>query len=145
MLVPGGCWAVQGLFRSDSRSHRRLRLALRFQPVPNKVENEFLKSFEQTVEQYRALLADVKKDRLKLNLPNYNLDTGKPTQPAEYHLADQSYERLLDKLEERKFRDMNPELRADILSFFDQAAPGQVPQKTVRQLESLRASEAAAQ
>ncbi len=119
--------------------------AFRFQPVPNKVENAFLQSFEETVEQYRVLLADVKTDRLNLKLTNYNLDTGKPTRAAEYRLADETYERLLDKLAERKFGDLNPALRADILSFFDQAAPGQVPEKARRQLESLRASEAATQ
>jgi hypothetical protein len=69
-----------------------------------------------TVDQYRAFLEEVRKD--KLVLPNTDLDSGQPTKAAEYSLTDDTYAKLLAQLSDRKFDLTSPELRANILEFY---------------------------
>ena len=54
----------------------------------------------------------------KLSLENTDFDTGKPTVAGEYGLTDEAYAKLLDKLADRKFADMTPELRKNTLDFY---------------------------
>src|ERR1700690_2151168 len=84
-------------------------------PTPQ-TEDLYFKSINTTVDQYRALLEEVRND--KLELPNTDLDSGQPTKAAEYSLTDDAYAKLLTQLSERKFDLTSPELRADILQFY---------------------------
>lgn len=85
-------------------------------PTPE-IEKMFLESYTTTVEQYRSMLNDEKRTRLSLD--NKNLDTGKITTPGEYELADETYAKLLDELSEKQFAGVMPELRQNILSYFN--------------------------
>jgi hypothetical protein len=53
-----------------------------------------------------------------LALVNDDLDTGGPTAPGEYKLADRAYARLLKELARKDFTDAPPALRKNILSFY---------------------------
>jgi len=53
-----------------------------------------------------------------LHLDNRDFDTGRETAAGEYSLTDDTYAQLLDKLADRHFAQMTPELRRNILDFF---------------------------
>jgi len=84
-------------------------------PTPQ-TEDLYFKSINTTVDQYRALLEEVRND--KLVLPNCDLDSGQVTKAAEYSLTDDAYAKLLAQLSDRKFDLTSPELRANILQFY---------------------------
>jgi hypothetical protein len=84
-------------------------------PTPQ-TEDLYFKSINLTVDQYRAFLEEVRKD--KLVLPDTDLDSGQPTKAAEYSLTDDTYAKLLAQLSDRKFDLTSPELRANILEFY---------------------------
>jgi hypothetical protein len=84
-------------------------------PTPQ-TEDLYFKSINTTVDQYRALLEEVRND--KVVLPNTDLDSGQPTKAAEYSLTDEAYAKLLAQLSDRKFDLTSPELRANILEFY---------------------------
>jgi hypothetical protein len=54
----------------------------------------------------------------RLNLANVNLDVGVPTARGEYHLADDTYGELLEKLSDRKFADVSDALRVELRRHF---------------------------
>jgi hypothetical protein len=76
----------------------------------------FEDSFNRTLDQYRKFLADA--GRGKLVLENIDFDTGKPTAPGEYRLADATYEKLAQKLAQREAATVDAKLRANVLGFF---------------------------
>jgi len=84
-------------------------------PTPQ-TEDLYIKSINATVDQYRALLEEVKTD--SLSAPNRDLDSGNVTKAAEYSLADDTYAKLLIQLSEQKFDRTSPELRENILQFY---------------------------
>jgi len=84
-------------------------------PSPD-TETLYLKSVNNSVGQYGIYLQDLKAG--KLSLANTDFDTGKPTVAGEYGLTDEAYAKLLDKLADRNFADMPPELRVNILDFY---------------------------
>jgi Zinc dependent phospholipase C len=107
-------------------------------------EDLYIKSINTTVDQYRALLEEVRAD--KLVLPDYDLDSGNLTKIAEYSLSDQTYDKLLDQLAKSKFDHTKPELRENILSYYSGlAAPTEakkdgIHRKSVQtSLEQLKA------
>ncbi|HWF06496.1 MAG TPA: zinc dependent phospholipase C family protein [Candidatus Angelobacter sp.] len=113
-------------------------------PQPD-TETLYLKSVNTTVDEYRAYLLDLKNGTL--DLANKDFDTGKPTQPGEYKLTDQTYAKLLDELAKIKFVGTHPDLRANILAFYaDPAAPNFAKKKrdkwnkTLLELDQLKAS-----
>jgi Zinc dependent phospholipase C len=85
-------------------------------PNPD-TETLYLKSVNTTVDQYRAYLGDLK--ATKLQLANMDFDTGKPTTAGEYRLTDETYAKLLDKLTKAKFADLKPDVRQNILAFYE--------------------------
>ena len=89
---------------------------LAFNSPTAQTEDLYIKSINATVDQYRILLEQVRTDAVAL--PDYDLDSGKPTKAAEYSLTDDSYAKLLARLSERKFDLTRPELRANILDFY---------------------------
>jgi hypothetical protein len=90
--------------------------AVGFKMPSPETETLYLKSVNATVDQYGIYLRDLKAE--KLALANTDFDTGKPTVAGEYGLTDEAYAKLLDKLAGRKFADMTPELRKNILDFY---------------------------
>lgn len=84
-------------------------------PTPQ-TEDLYFKSINTTVDHYRAFLEEVRTDSLVL--PNCDLDSGNVTKAAEYSLTDDTYAGLLAQLSERKFDQMSPALRDNILQFY---------------------------
>ena len=111
-------------------------------PTPQ-TEDLYIKSINTTVDQYRALLEEVRTDTLAL--PNRDLDSGNRTKAAEYSLTDDTYARLLARLSERKFDRTSPGLRDNILQFYsdlslpirDEEGPGSLEGRT----DSARSAE----
>lgn len=117
--------------------------ALSFKVPTPEVEQMFLQSFDETLTRYQALLVQAPTGRLEL--PNMNFDTGEPTRAGEYKLADEAYASLLKRLASRKFENVTPDLRKNILAFYgDLNAPIATKQdrkewaETVRALEELK-------
>lgn len=113
-------------------------------PNPD-TETLYLKSVNNTVEQYRAELLDLKAK--KLQLANMDFDTGKPTSPGEYQLTDETYAKLLDKLTKTKFAELKPDVRENILAFYQNpSAPNYTKKKREKwnkvqqELDQLRAT-----
>jgi hypothetical protein len=90
-------------------------------PTPE-TERMFEASFNATMDRFRNLLKDVGEDRLRLL--NDNFDVGEATGPGEYRMNDDAHAELLEKLAEKNFADMSPDLRAELLAFYaDPNAP----------------------
>jgi hypothetical protein len=99
-------------------------------PTPQ-TEDLYIKSINTTVDQYRALLEEVRTDTLLL--ANCDFDSGQPTKAAEYSLTDDAYAKLLAQLSNRKFDLTSPELRANILKFYsDLSVPIETKKDGVR-------------
>lgn len=117
-------------------------------PYPD-TETLYLKSVNDTVDRYKAYLRALdSKDNLAL--VNRDFDTGKITQSGEYSLADETYGKLLDKLADTKFVGVPPDLRKNILFFYqDPNAPNTTKKKrdrwnkTMAEIEQLRATQIA--
>ena len=71
--------------------------------------------FNASIDRYRELLAAVGGGRLQL--PNDNFDVGGATKAGSYTLTDAAYAKLLHKLDGR-YGDLSPELRTNILAFY---------------------------
>lgn len=85
-------------------------------PTPD-AQRLFTESMDRTLEQYNQRVIAVRRDQV-VRLPNENLDTGEPPKLGEYRLADESYAKLLDKLNSRHFKGVDPALRNTILAFY---------------------------
>lgn len=117
--------------------------ALSFLPPTPQSARLFEDSFDQTLDQYRRLLADTGGNRLALQ--NRDFDTGQLTRPGEYRLADNAYSKLAEKLAERDPGTVDAQLLKNVLGFYadlDQPfATKKDPkqwQKTLAALEKLR-------
>jgi len=105
--------------------------ALAFNNPTAQTEDMYFKSINTTVDQYTADLHQLRSDSLQL--PNFDFDTGKPTEAAEYPLTDETYAKLLGQLEQRKFDLTSPSLRENILSFYsDLSAPIETKKDSAR-------------
>jgi hypothetical protein len=85
-------------------------------PTPE-TEKMYIASVEQTVAAYRKSLVITEEKQLALK--DDDLDTGNLTTPGEYKLADRAYARLLKELSQKNFAGAPPELRHNILSFYN--------------------------
>ncbi len=100
-------------------------LSLRM-PDPG-TQKQFLEGMDTVVDRYHKELDQLKReppDAPSLTLAQVDLDTGKPTAPGEYSLADQSYARYLHAAVEHPDKPLPPEARADLLQYFEHATPG---------------------
>jgi hypothetical protein len=85
---------------------------------------QFHRSYQASVARFCTLTKNQPADTTKtLPLPDTNLDTGQPTHPTDYVLADRTYGELLRQLHRRKFRHLTPPLRAALLSYFANGVP----------------------
>ncbi len=117
-------------------------------PYPN-TETRYLKSVNDTLDEYKKYVSDLKRGQLKLE--NKDFDTGKQTRPGEYRLTDETYAKLLDKLAKARFSAAGDDLKKDILAFYqDPNAPNATRKhrdqwnRTLLELEQLKAAQVAA-
>jgi len=87
-----------------------------FMPPTPQTTKWFEDSFDKTLDDYRGLLAEVSKGNLRL--AEMNFDTGEPTQPAKYKLADNAYAKLAVKLAALDAGSVDAKMRTDILAYF---------------------------
>lgn len=124
--------------------------ALSFRTPTPATETLFVQSFELASNDFgHAINEDRSAGRL--NLVNNNIDVGAVTGPGEYPLADVTYANLVDRLAKKKFADVNPALRENILNFYkDPNAHNDVKRKKRRwaklqaEVEQLRAASVSA-
>jgi len=90
--------------------------ALAFQAPSAQTEGLFEDSFVRTLAEYRRLLAAAGDGSLSLD--NRDLDTGQPTRPAAYTLADQAYAKLAIALADKPPETVDPKLRDNILDYY---------------------------
>ncbi|HZD33171.1 MAG TPA: zinc dependent phospholipase C family protein, partial [Candidatus Angelobacter sp.] len=83
-------------------------------------ENLYIASVNKTVDSYNADLASLLSSK-QLNLPNLDFDTGWPTEPGEYELADQTYNKLVNKLSARQFDLLNAQLQSNVATYYAHA------------------------
>jgi len=95
--------------------------ALKIRTPTPAVEKLFMASFNTTVDRYRAMLATL--DTSTPVLPNENLDLGVVTIAGMYKGADEAYAKLMAKLAEQQFNGISPDLRQNILVFYQGAKP----------------------
>jgi hypothetical protein len=96
-------------------------------PNPD-TETLYLNSVNSTVDRYRIDLREVETEKMRLE--NKDFDTGKDTEPGEYKLTDETYAKLLAKLAKTKFANMRPDLRKNILAFYQNpSAPNYIKKK----------------
>jgi hypothetical protein len=76
----------------------------------------FMRGFDSTTTAYRRSLVQLGANRLELE--DRDLDTGKPTTEGEYRSANGTYARLLHAIAGTDFRDVSPELRANVVAFY---------------------------
>jgi hypothetical protein len=84
-------------------------------PTPE-AEKLFEESFKDAKSRYGATLDALGRGRL--NLPNTDFDTGKPSRHGEYALADDTYAQLVDRLSKDDFASTPPALRRDIAAYY---------------------------
>jgi hypothetical protein len=90
--------------------------ALDFKIPTRHTEDLYIASVNHTLDDYRNQLHEVKQHNLILS--NTDFDTGRMTRAGEYRLTDDAYAHLLHDLARDNFRQMTPELRENILSFY---------------------------
>jgi hypothetical protein len=108
------CMPKVGPFRS-------LRLSL-----PNAQEEDiYLKSVNLAVDNYTSYLVQLKHPSAVENglvLPDLNLDTGRPTAPGEYRLADFSYAHLLKQITATRAPQIPSSLHQSLLTYYASTA-----------------------
>jgi len=91
--------------------------AVDFKIPSQKTEDLYIASVDRTLDNYRMLLAETRTKTLRL--ANTDFDTGRMTHAGEYILTDKAYAHLLDQLAKDDFGQVTPELRQNILTFYD--------------------------
>jgi len=95
---------------------------MEFKAPTKEAEALFLESFKSTRLRYRAALDALGAGRL--DLPNTDFDTGKPSANHEYTLADKAYAELLHRLAGHPHAAVPDELRRNINAFFAASSTG---------------------
>lgn len=108
--------------------------ALDFKVPSRRSEDLYIKSVDETIDNYNSLLRELAHNDLKLQ--EKDCDTGRPTAPGEYSLTDSTYAKLLDELSKDHFKQITPELRDNILAFYAKA-----PQAKMRREKSWKRAE----
>ena len=96
---------------------------LQFKAPTPEAEALFLESFKGTRERFRAALDALGRGRL--DVPNTDFDTGKPSAHGEYTLADDTYAELLKRVTDGHHDGVSRALRDNINAFYA-AAPERV-------------------
>jgi len=90
--------------------------AVNFKIPTKQTEDMYIKSVDETVQNYSGLLHE--QGSGKLNLPNRDCDTGLDARAGEYGLADKTYAKLLDDLTNKASGSYPPALRQNLLDFY---------------------------
>ncbi len=93
---------------------------LQFKTPTPETEMMFEASFNQTLDQYRALLKEQRESQSP-ELNNGNFDTGGFTAPGQYRLSDFAHAKLLDELAGQKYAGMTAEIREELVTYFASA------------------------
>lgn len=104
-------------------------------PTPQ-VTQMFEDSFDAAARRNRSSFAQAEEGGLRLS--NRDLDTGRAVSPGEYMLTDRTYDKLLVELAKKRFDGVTPDLRKNILAFYD-AMKSPDPHGVRPQLDALRA------
>ena len=112
--------------------------ALAFKVPSTQAEDMYIKSVNQTLDNYNSLLRQVRRGNFEL--PDTDCDTGRPTRAAEYSLADKTYEHLLRDLAVKEYLQPSTDLRANVLTFYSDL---DAPFYTKRNLKAWNATERA--
>ncbi len=120
---------------------------LQFRTPTPQTEQMFEASFNATLDRYRRLLREASEGTLQLL--NDNFDVGENTGPGKYRLNDETHAELLDRLAGKNFTGATPELKTELLHFFEEPdAPYSTKRnskawaKVQSQLQELRSSAA---
>jgi hypothetical protein len=96
--------------------------AVNFKIPTQQTEDMYIKSVNDTVENYSHLLSHAGSE--KIELPNRDCDTGRETRAGEYALTDNTYAHLIDQLASKSSDPIDPALRENLLQFYaDPNAP----------------------
>jgi hypothetical protein len=96
--------------------------AVNFKIPTQQTEDMYIKSVNDTVENYSHLLSHAGSE--KIELPNRDCDTGLETRAGEYALTDNTYAHLIDQLASKSSDRIDPALRENLLQFYaDPNAP----------------------
>ena len=109
---------------------------LEFKAPTRDAEALFLESVKDTRERYRLSLEALGAGRL--NLPNTDFDTGKPSAHGEYQRADETYAELLHKHANRKFAGVPDALRTHLAAFYAAAPNRALSTKEQKRLARIR-------
>jgi hypothetical protein len=89
---------------------------LAFEPLTPEAERLFLESLEASREAYRRSLEALSAGRLEL--PDTDLDTGEHSEWSSNPLSEETYAALLERLSDRGFTNVSPELRASLNRYY---------------------------
>lgn len=89
-------------------------------PTPE-TQQWYVRSVNDTVNKYEAILNGLTNDGKAPVLPDLDLDTGKKELPGAYRLTDQTYAALLKRLTAKPDRELPPGTRENILAFYGHA------------------------
>ena len=90
---------------------------LNFKIPPRQAEDQFVTSIDETVKSYEQLLQESQSGTL--HLANRDCDTGREARAGEYVLGDSTYAQLVNDLSTSGYQKASPELRKDILTFYE--------------------------
>jgi hypothetical protein len=91
--------------------------ALKFKEPTPEGEKIFEKSFNEIISHYGTELKKIETEKPRLK--NHDYDTGKKTEVGEYKLANETYDKLLFKLQKKNFLNVNSSLKKNLLDFYD--------------------------
>lgn len=103
---------------------------LKFKSPGEQGQKLFAISFETILKNYKEALGQVGTNQLIL--PDIDFDTGNPTKLGEYRLADNTYAKLLEELQEQQYKNVTPELQKSILEFYSTADTTQFTGKDLK-------------
>jgi hypothetical protein len=112
--------------------------ALAFKPPTPETALLFETSFNRSLEDYRALLAQAAAGNL--HLEDRDFDTGKLTRPGEYRLADDAYAKLAEKLAEKDPATIDAALRKNVLEYYRDPQAPYATRKDPKAWEKLQAA-----
>jgi len=90
--------------------------SLKFKEPGIEAEKLFIQSFDTVLSNFTASMKLVGTGNI--NFENIDFDTGYNTVPGEYELADVSYGKLIIKLSKKRFRELNAELKQNIIGYY---------------------------
>jgi Zinc dependent phospholipase C len=109
--------------------------ALGFRMPTAQGETMFMQSFNDSLARVKSFVPET-----DVQLPNRNFDTGEPTRQGVYHMADETYCKLLDTYADKQLQP-SEQMRANILAFFEDPAKITDP-KAITELNVLKSTPA---